>query len=458
MRRLPGLDEKMNRFLKTILMLTLMALAPAGAGFAQDQKIKRARENLKESRKVLDESREALELVYLELEEEFNRIHGPYAMQFLKGLDAAWLKLLPEIRSKTERDKALLTSRRRFEEVVVPLMIQSGYQQVLDIDQRILMPFVDHWVEVLYDKLRRRKPIEEGDIETHLTDILSQGVYFHNFWNDRLYQDIPEARKFAQANEDFDKARTDLDRLEHPERYTSRGKLAPSRMVYVAAGLYTVGPNTGWEKARRKVNIREFYIDKYEITNREYYDFLRDQPPKLYNEYVPYFWPMNQNMERVFPEERPNEPVMGVSWKGADAYAKWCGKRLPTEEEWEVAARGKQSYIYPWGNKFDSSLSNTSELGFNDTTEVGSFPKGASPFGCLDMAGNVYEWTATDQDGNRVKKFDNNIRNMVIRGGDYREGADHARADFRWMTPMDPYAGRNPTKKRIGFRCAKDVN
>jgi len=93
----------------------------------------------------------------------------------------------------------------------------------------------------------------------------------------------------------------------------------------------------------------------------------------------------------------------------------------------------------------------------NRTTTAGGFPKGASPFGVLDMAGNAWEWTSTDQDGRNIKDADDKVRNMVIRGGDYQEGSDHVRCDYRWMTPVDPYSGRRPEKKRIGFRCAKNV-
>lgn len=444
--------------IKVVAFLACLVAGTAASGLGQDQRIARARQNLKEARKTLDDARQDLENVYIALEEEFSRIHGPYAVQFLKGLETAWVELLPEIKSGVEADQSRIGSKRRFTDFTMPMLTRAGVNKVLDIDDRILIPFASRISDLFYEKIRRKASLQEGEIETSLAEILSSGVYFHDFWNSHLYEEIREARKFSEANEAFDEALTDLDHLEHPERYTSRGKRAPSRMVYVPGGIYTVGPNVGWDRPRRKVTLREFYLDKYEITNLEYYDFLKEQDPKLYNEYVPFFWPRNKNMERIFPEDRANEPVMGVSWAAANAYALWCGKRLPTEEEWEIAARGKQSYIYPWGNRFDSSLCNTSELGFNDVTEVGSFPQGISPFGCVDMAGNVYEWTATDQSGDRVTEFDDNIRNMVIRGGDFREGADHARTDFRWMTPMDPYAGRNPTKKRIGFRCAKDVN
>lgn len=444
----------MFRMFTAVLMLLATAL-PAGG---QDQKIQRARDQLKEARRTLDQSREDLETTYLELETEFQRISGNYTLQFLRGLESAWSGTLDELKSGLEADKGRMNSRRRFEDYAAPILENSAVKRVLDLDPRLLAPFVKEGSSLLYDNLKKNRPIEEGDIHLKLAEVLSPGVPFHTFWNERLFHQIEQARDFAGANEEFQVARTELDRLEHPERYTSKGEQAPPRMVYIPAGSYTVGPNTGWEKPRRRAVFREFYLDKYEITNQEYRDFLKSLPPEDYNEFVPYFWPMNQNMERIFPSEKGNWPVSGVSWKAANAYAAWCGKRLPTEEEWEVAARGKEGYTYPWGNRFDPLRCNTRESGLNRAREVGAFPDGASPFGCMDLAGNVFEWTSTDQDGNRITKSDDEIRNMVIRGGDFNEGADHARADFRWMTPMDPYAGRHPSKKRIGFRCVKSVD
>ncbi|MFH2001169.1 MAG: SUMF1/EgtB/PvdO family nonheme iron enzyme [Planctomycetota bacterium] len=425
---------------------------------SQDPKIAKAREDLKEARKVLDKANEDLEAVYLLLEKDFERIQGTYAMQFIQSLENEWLKIYPELLAGLGEDPGKKTTRRRFLDYCTPLLDRIGHDKVIDIDTRIIHPIAQSAADVLYEIMRKNKPVEEAAIVDAVIDMLIPGVYFHTYWNRYLFGEIEEARQYAKANAAFDAARVELDKLEHPEHYTSRGKLAPSGMAYIPGGFYTIGPNTGWDKPRRKLIFKEFYIDKYEVTNLEFHEFLKMQDHTLYTEFVPYFWPRNINMERYYPEDLANEPVMGVCWKAAHAYAQWCGKRLPTEDEWEVAARGKQGYLYPWGNTFDRTVCNTAETGINDATDVGSFPEGVSPFGCLDMAGNAFEWTCTDQNGNRVDQFDNNIRNMVIRGGDYREGADHARADFRWMTPMDPYNGRNPSKKRIGFRCAKQVN
>lgn len=444
-----------------ILVLTLclgFAFQPFAAG--QDYKISRAREKLKQARQDLSNSRDRLETVYMQLEKEFKRIAGSHATPFNSGVAETWMESLPRIQAlwDEEMQKGRTPSRRVFREKVFPLLEEDA-RQVLPLNSKLLFPFLSEGSNLLYDGLKKHTLPDRLDFEDRLDKLLGPEVYFHHFWNDHLYKDLEEAKEFAKANVAFAEASTELDMLEHPEKYTSKGKLAPPRMVYVPGGNYTVGPNTGWEKSKRKVNLREYYMDKYEITNKEYNDFLQTVDHSLYEEYVPFFWPKNMNLVRVYPEKEANRPVSGVSWKAAHAYAEWAGKRLPTEEEWEVAARGKTGNIYPWGDTYEVNRLNAAELELNTLAEVGTFPDGASVFGCMDMGGNVWEWTASDQDGNRIKEPDDKVRNMVIRGGDYRvDGTIHARCDYRGLVPTDPYAGRRPSKNAIGFRCVKNVD
>lgn len=151
-----------------------------------------------------------------------------------------------------------------------------------------------------------------------------------------------------------------------------------------------------------QVFLDPFYIDKHEVTNRRYDGFMQAT-----GQLPPLFWG-NQRFNH------PDQPVVGVSWYDADAFCSWAGKRLPTEAEWEKAARGTQAYAFPWGNDWDSSRLLAAEgiagqplTSFNEwitwqsgamyqaaPTRVGSYPSGASPYGAMDMAGNVWEWVA----------------------------------------------------------------
>ncbi len=148
-------------------------------------------------------------------------------------------------------------------------------------------------------------------------------------------------------------------------------------MVLVPGGVYLMGSNSGFpdQRPKHEVYINAFYIDTHEVTNKQYQKFLKETGhPK------PAFW---------FPDiDRPDEPVVGVKWSEASAYAKWAGKRLPTEAEWEYAARGGtiEGRFY-WGDEPDFSYANLDSFGI---APVKSFkPNG---YGLYDMIGNVWEW------------------------------------------------------------------
>jgi len=145
----------------------------------------------------------------------------------------------------------------------------------------------------------------------------------------------------------------------------------------------------GWEQPQHTVELSEYSIGKYPITNREYQAFVRDAKYK-----PPQGWDGDQ-----FPAEKGGHPVVYVSWDDATAYCKWLSEksrkqyRLPTEAEWEKAARGEDGRVYPWGNDFDPKKANTGEARIGDTSDVDKFsPQGDSPYGCADMSGNVWEW------------------------------------------------------------------
>jgi formylglycine-generating enzyme required for sulfatase activity len=148
-------------------------------------------------------------------------------------------------------------------------------------------------------------------------------------------------------------------------------------MVLVPGGTYTLGTDGGFpdQQPRHEVTLDPFYMDIHEVTNKQYDKFLKDTGRRN-----PDFW---------FPEiDLPDEPVVGVSWNDAAAYAAWAGKRLPTEAEWEYAARGgTMEGKYPWGDSFDPGFANVGSFGI---APVKSFRP--NDYGLYDMIGNVWEW------------------------------------------------------------------
>lgn len=197
-------------------------------------------------------------------------------------------------------------------------------------------------------------------------------------------------------------------------------------MLLVPAGEFLFGPD------RERAVVEAYYIDRFPVTNAEYRVFVEAAD-----------WEHPAHWRRgIWPEGKADHPVVQVTWDSALAYAQWAGKRLPTEREWERAARGTDGRAWPWGNAFDPARCNTSESGIWDTTSVGRYsPAGDSPIGAADMAGNVWEWMGGTPSPLR----------MPLRGGNWLDGREEAQT----------YARRMHTPKRkndfIGFRCAVEA-
>jgi sulfatase modifying factor 1 len=162
-------------------------------------------------------------------------------------------------------------------------------------------------------------------------------------------------------------------------------------LVYVPAGSFLMG-----ESRTHDVKVSEYWIDKFPVTNAQYSNFLRETGHEP--EFGEYIGPLERWSRRmmllltaVSLSGKEQHPVVNVTWEDAYAYGRWCGKRLPTEAEWEKAARGTDGRNYPWGNQWGGNRCNVSSFG---TTPVGKYPLGVSPYGCHDMAGNVLEWVA----------------------------------------------------------------
>ena len=231
---------------------------------------------------------------------------------------------------------------------------------------------------------------------------------------------------------------------------TGNGNL-PGEMILVPEGQFTLGSDKRHpdEGPMHTIYTDKFYIDKFEITNAQYMKFAvetgRNLPDHLRN--------------GVIPPGKQDHPVVYVNWHDARDYCHWAGKRLPSEEEWEKAARGTDGRNFPWGNEFDAKKANTPQLGLRSTTPVGSFPEGKSPYGVYDMSGNVWEWTDSwykAYPGNKKPAKENyGEKYRVVRGGSwidcsfYRCGISafvFNRGFFKVVTRNNSF----------GFRCAKN--
>lgn len=217
----------------------------------------------------------------------------------------------------------------------------------------------------------------------------------------------------------------------------------PDNRVLISAGEYI----RGWGENGQSIKgaLPAFYIDKYEVTNREYYAFVRATNHRIPSD--PRGAEYNIWRNGTYPPELADHPVVNVSYQDAENYAAWEKGRLPTEEEWGKAARGAEGFTYPWGNQFKPILANilanckeTPKSG--GTKPTGIFPSGRSPYGIFDMAGNVKEWTSTPYESG-------NSRWKVSKGGSFQDGIEDVStfARFKGILPAPD----------LGFRCVWDV-
>jgi formylglycine-generating enzyme required for sulfatase activity len=228
-------------------------------------------------------------------------------------------------------------------------------------------------------------------------------------------------------------------------------------MVYTPSGEFLMGSDESAdnEGPAHTVHVDAFYVDRYPVTHEEYKRFVdeTDHPvPHCSTEWADaqeYNWDPE---ERTPPAGKEKHPVVLVSWEDAQAYAAWAGKRLPTEAEWERAARGTDGRRWPWGDEFIEGQCNSQESGTGGTTPVGQYsPDGDSPEGIGDAVGNVWEWTTSlfrpypyDADDGRESQKAKGWR--VLRGGSWVNDLSRARCTAR----LD---GDFLFFKNVGFRC-----
>jgi len=257
---------------------------------------------------------------------------------------------------------------------------------------------------------------------------------------------------------------TTLENGKPPGDETQNGTSPPEGMVLVPAGEFLMGSNPEVdpladeldEMPQHTVFLDAYFIDKYEVSNADYAKFVEatGRRPSIFGDNPQY--------------NQPNQPVVGVSWGDAVAYAQWVGKRLPTEAEWEKAARGTDGRIWPWGNEFDPTKCNFDDDGKSDghldgfamAAPVDSFPQGTSPYGVFNVAGNVAEWVSDwfDMAYYEMSPYKNpkgpetsGMGKKSWRGASWFAGSNQVRCAFR------EYDDIVASGQMLGFRCALDA-
>ncbi len=231
----------------------------------------------------------------------------------------------------------------------------------------------------------------------------------------------------------------------------------PEGMIFIAGGEFTMGRNSGddLDSPAHQVTLKPFLIDRTEVTNLAYQKFIEAK-----NYPAPPDW-----KGKTFPAGQDQFPVTDVTWSDANAFAVWHKKRLPTEEEWEFAARGNDQRTYSWGNEFaigKANVKSNSNPTQKNKIPVGSYKDAASPFGAVDMIGNVWEWTASSlkpyPNGRAIEsKGYKNLK--VIRGGAWMSESAQATTTYRrgWPASRTDWNETPPDYSGTGFRCAQDV-
>ena len=242
----------------------------------------------------------------------------------------------------------------------------------------------------------------------------------------------------------------------------------PIGMVYIPAGEFKMGSSRAddpealdEEFPQHIVYLDAYWIDQTEVTNAQFALCVASGACKApANNY-------SSTRDSYYDDPQyADYPVIFVSWTQAVDYCVWASRRLPSEAEWEKAARGPDGLIYPWGNNFDGTLTNYCDIncpndwrgpfddGYTDTSPVGNYPDGASVYGVLDMAGNVHEWVADwyapyNQDHQTNPSGPDSGENKIIRGGSWGDDFSHVRTALR--SPINP----DNWMDFIGFRCAR---
>jgi formylglycine-generating enzyme required for sulfatase activity len=251
-------------------------------------------------------------------------------------------------------------------------------------------------------------------------------------------------------------------------KITSKEVRSLKEMALIPGGSFVMGSNMGPddEKPEHTIFIKAFFLDILPVSNADFAHFLNRQG--LQNQLGETFYDNDDSDARIHQRNSiwqadiayASHPVNEVSWVGARYYCAWLYKRLPTEAEWEKAARGIDGRKYPWGNTVPNRNLALFGAPYNSSAPVNAFPDGASPYGILDMAGNQWEWVSSayqpypyNSDDGRENQSAGPIRST--RGGGHDSNAQEIST-----TQRGKYLSRNPKAghHNIGFRCASNRN
>ncbi len=236
-------------------------------------------------------------------------------------------------------------------------------------------------------------------------------------------------------------------------------------MLRIAAGPFLMGSNDGPadERPQHEVTLAEFFIDRLPVTNAQFAKFIE---AKGFQGAAGQRWfDIDDNDARIHRQGgkwrahagHEDHPVVEASWFGAVAYCEWLGKRLPTEAEWEKSARGTDGRKFPWGNEPPDRTRAHFGGGWNDLRPAGGFPKGASPYGVLDMAGNGWEWVSSAYSPYPYDAADGreDLTRDQVRGT--RGGGHDSPPGHLTVTHRGRHVSRNPRSghHNISFRCAR---
>jgi len=451
------------------LLLFLVALGGAGARLAAGQEppvadaraaaeALAAEQAVERTRATLAASREALEALVHELQDDFAALTaadaGARRQALVLALRDALAPAEARLAAATAQGKPLMRQGRT--QVLVEAF-RPPLREASALDDR----FLDWIAARVAEPLAARTSfsgVDEAELGRLLDGLFVPGETWAEFWNRSFHVDLPQSAAYTGALAAYEEAGLTLDRLRRPERYGPRGEPAPPGMLIVPGGSYTLGPNAGWPRPRRKLVLQPFAIDRHEVTRREYAVFVDSlaAQPSVQAAVLPRGWSLSPTGRAQYDEQLRDHPVVYVDWNAAAAYAAWAGKRLPTEDEWEAAAAGVDGLAFPWGNEYQPGRCQGG-AGAGASVPVESFPEWRSAAGCYDMAGNVWEWTATLDDGTDIRQLPPGLVNVAIRGGAYDSPRDELSTRFRWTAPgQQTFAAPNYSRP-IGFRCAADL-